>query len=59
MQALLQAAESNHPIKKEMAALIVHGVLHIQGYDHEIPEKEPAMKAKEAEILKSLEKEWL
>jgi probable rRNA maturation factor len=58
-QAQLQAHEAGHSIKQEMAALIVHGVLHIQGYDHEIPEKEPAMQAREAQILKSFEKEWL
>jgi probable rRNA maturation factor len=57
-QALLQAEESGHSIKKEMAALIVHGVLHIRGYDHEVAEMEPAMKARESAILSLLEKEW-
>jgi probable rRNA maturation factor len=57
-QAVLQAAESQHSIKKEMAALIVHGVLHIQGYDHEKPELEPAMKAREMQLTQLLEKEW-
>ena len=56
-QALLQAAESGHSIKQEMATLIIHGVLHIQGYDHEKPEMEPAMKAKESQMLSALEKE--
>jgi len=58
-QAVLQAAETGHSIKKEMAVLIVHGVLHILGYDHEIPEKEPAMTAREKEILAELEKELI
>ena len=58
-QALLQAEESQHSIKQEMAALIVHGVLHIQGYDHEKAEMEPAMQAKEKQILSTLEKELL
>lgn len=56
-QALIQAQERGHSIKKEMAILIVHGVLHILGYDHEKPEKEPAMTAREKEILAELEKE--
>jgi probable rRNA maturation factor len=56
-QALIQAAESGHSIKKELATLIIHGVLHIQGYDHEKPEMEPAMKAKESQLLSALEKE--
>jgi rRNA maturation RNase YbeY len=40
-----------------MAILIVHGVLHILGYDHEKMEMELAMKAKEKKILSELEKE--
>jgi probable rRNA maturation factor len=56
-QAEIQAKEQGHSLKKEMAILIVHGVLHILGYDHEKPELEPAMKAKEKEILAEIEKE--
>jgi probable rRNA maturation factor len=56
-QASIQAQEQGHSIKIELATLIVHGVLHILGYDHEKPEMEPAMKAREKEILDSLEKE--
>ncbi len=58
-QAVLQSGESRHSIAVEMAALIVHGVLHILGYDHEKPGMEPAMKAREKKILKDLEKEML
>ncbi len=50
-QASIQAAERGHSIKKELAALIIHGVLHILGYDHEKDELEPAMKAREKAIL--------
>ena len=56
-QAVIQAEESAHSVKKELAALIIHGVLHIQGYDHEKPEMEPAMKAKESQLMGALEKE--
>jgi probable rRNA maturation factor len=56
-QAVIQARERGHSIQKEMAILIVHGVLHILGYDHEKPEMEPAMAAKEKEVLSDLEKE--
>jgi probable rRNA maturation factor len=58
-QALIQAREQGHSIKKEMAALIVHGVLHILGYDHEKSEMKPAMTAKEKEVLEEVEKELL
>jgi probable rRNA maturation factor len=56
-QARLQAAEAGHNNSKEMAALIVHGILHILGYDHEKADMEPAMKAKEKQILDELNKE--
>jgi probable rRNA maturation factor len=56
-QAVIQAAEHGHSIQKEMAILITHGVLHILGYDHEKPEMEPEMQAKENEILAEIFKE--
>ncbi|HEX7475667.1 MAG TPA: rRNA maturation RNase YbeY [Dehalococcoidales bacterium] len=58
-QAVIQAQERNHSVKKEMAILTVHGVLHILGYDHEQPDKEPAMTAKEKSILDAIEGELL
>ena len=56
-QAVIQAKEHGHSIRKELAVLIVHGVLHILGFDHEKPDMEPAMAAKEKKILADLEKE--
>jgi probable rRNA maturation factor len=56
-QAVIQAQEHGHTIKREMAILIVHGVLHILGYDHEKAEMEPAMLDREKAILAGLEKE--
>ncbi len=58
-QALIQARETNHSQKREIAILIIHGVLHILGYDHEKQEMEPAMRAREKEILESLEKDLI
>jgi probable rRNA maturation factor len=58
-QAVIQAQERNHSIKKEMAILTVHGVLHILGHDHEQPDKEPAMTAREKLILSEIEEEIL
>jgi len=54
-QAFLQAEEHRHPVKKEIAILIVHGVLHLLGYDHDTPEPEQRMKARETEILERVE----
>jgi probable rRNA maturation factor len=56
-QAVLQAEERGHSVKKEMAALIIHGVLHILGYDHEKAEMEPAMTTREKIILDMVEEE--
>ena len=50
-QAASQASERHHSLEREIAILTVHGVLHLLGYEHDKPELEQAMRAKEAEIL--------
>ncbi len=50
-QATKQAEEQRHSLEEEIAALAIHGVLHLLGYDHEQPEEESEMRAKETEIL--------
>jgi len=54
-QAVIQAEEHRHSVKKEISFLIIHGVLHLLGYDHEEPEMEQEMRAREKEILGSVE----
>ena len=54
-QAVIQAEEHHHPIKKELAILLIHGVLHLLGYEHDKPELERQMRAREAEILSQVE----
>ena len=54
-QAVIQAEEHQHSLKKELAILIIHGVLHLLGYDHEEPEPERQMRAREKEILSQIE----
>ena len=51
-QAVTQAGEHQHSVKREVAILVVHGVLHLLGYEHDEPERESQMRAREAEILK-------
>ena len=34
-QARRQAKERNHSLKREMVILLIHGILHLLGYDHE------------------------
>jgi probable rRNA maturation factor len=50
-QAMRQAEEQGHPLKDELAILVIHGVLHLLEYDHEHAEQEQEMRAKEAKIL--------
>jgi probable rRNA maturation factor len=52
--ALRQAEEAGRPAEVEVAHLLVHGLLHLLGYDHERPEDEGAMRRREEEILASL-----
>jgi len=54
-QAVLQAEEHQHSVKKEIAILIIHGILHLLGYDHDRPELERQMRTREADILSSIE----
>jgi probable rRNA maturation factor len=58
-QAAVQAKEHNHPLKHEVALLIVHGVLHLLGYDHGDSETEKLMRAKEEKVLEQLSDEHL
>lgn len=52
-QAKRQAKEQAHSVKKELMILLIHGVLHLLGYEHEGGGGEEArMKRKEMELLK-------
>jgi probable rRNA maturation factor len=42
------------PVIRHAAHLVVHGVLHAQGYDHEADDEAAEMEALEAEILAGL-----
>jgi probable rRNA maturation factor len=50
-QAVAQAKEQGHPVERELALLIIHGILHLLGYDHEQAEEEAKMRAREKELL--------
>ncbi len=48
----VQAREMGHTPQKEFLRLLVHGTLHLLGYDHETsPEEEREMQKKEDECL--------
>ena len=46
-----QATERNHSIETELRVLLVHGILHLLGYDHIEDDEAEIMEAKEREIL--------
>lgn len=46
-----QAKEYGHSFEREMGFLVVHGFLHINGYDHYTPEEEKEMFTLQEEIL--------
>jgi len=50
-QAVQQAKEQGHSPEKELALLVIHGLLHLLGYDHEEPEEEAKMRMREKELL--------
>ncbi|MFZ5390845.1 MAG: rRNA maturation RNase YbeY [Patescibacteria group bacterium] len=50
-QAIKQAVRQKHNLDKELNLLLVHGLLHLAGYDH--------MKFKDRQVMRSLEKKIL
>lgn len=49
-----EAREQGKQLEAHYAHLIVHGVLHLQGYDHERAGEAAAMEARETEIVMQL-----
>jgi len=50
-QAVRQAEEYGHSVEQEVSLIVVHGVLHLLGYDHDTPAREMEMKALEERML--------
>lgn len=49
-----QAEEYGHSVTRELCFLVVHGMLHLLGYDHDTPEREQLMITKQKKILNDL-----
>lgn len=49
-----QAEELGESFKDELALMVVHGVLHLLGYEHDTDEDARTMEQREAEILRSV-----
>jgi probable rRNA maturation factor len=53
-RAQAQANAAGHPLESELQLLVVHGVLHLLGYDHAQAEEKAQMWKAQAEILERL-----
>jgi len=53
-RAVAQANAGNHPVRDELRLLVVHGVLHLLGYDHAEPDERARMWEFQGEVLKQL-----
>ncbi len=49
-----QAKEYGHSIERELAFLTVHGMLHLFGFDHVLPEDEALMISEQKRILERM-----
>jgi probable rRNA maturation factor len=49
-----QATREKHPLQDSLALLVVHGTLHLLGYDHDTPENRAEMWQVQAAVLQEL-----
>ncbi len=52
-----QSETHEHSIERELTILLIHGLLHLLGFDHETDKEEAAMKEQEMEFLMLVEEE--
>ncbi len=53
-RAQSQAEDYGHSIERELGYLVVHGILHLLGYDHKSPGEKIEMRRKEERVLSEL-----
>jgi probable rRNA maturation factor len=53
-QAETQARAAGHPLESEVQLLVVHGVLHLLGHDHDVAEAKSRMWAAQGAVLRHL-----
>jgi len=54
--AVRQAEEQGHSVQAEVAHLLVHGILHLLGYDHQGAEDERLMRRREEALLAAVQR---
>ncbi|MXY45476.1 MAG: rRNA maturation RNase YbeY [Chloroflexi bacterium] len=50
-QAVRQAQQAGHPVERELAFLVIHGILHLIGHDHMYDDDARAMQDKERRAM--------
>ena len=58
-RAAIQAKEQKHPLERELALLVIHGVLHLLGHEDEDGAAEAIMRAAERRVLGEINDEPL
>jgi rRNA maturation RNase YbeY len=53
-----QAAEYAAPLQNEINRLLIHGILHVLGHDHEKPKERAAMEAEERRLAAAIGMPW-
>jgi probable rRNA maturation factor len=53
-RAVAQAAERDHPVERELDLLVVHGLVHLLGYDHATADDKARMWSRQDAILAKL-----
>jgi len=54
--ALKEAEDAGMSLEERLNELLIHGILHLLGYDHEIKEDEDEMEEKSRELKEMLRK---
>lgn len=53
-----QAAEYDAPLQNEIHRLLIHGILHVLGHDHEEPQERSVMEAEERRLAGVIAMPW-
>lgn len=53
-----QAAEYDAPLQNEVHRLLIHGILHVLGHDHEEPAERAQMEAEERRLAAAIGMPW-
>jgi probable rRNA maturation factor len=53
-----QAADYDAPLQRELERLMIHGLLHVLGHDHEEPGERAAMEAEERRLAEAIAMPW-